>query len=117
MNEFEEKVVDKVLGSLHEFELKVTQELAEIRGEIHAMREKSDSDNKALRELVENNIAVDTERLNKHSADIRTNSERLATIEEWKEQYQKQVAHRIAISQSISAVAAVVIAFLLSKFF
>ena len=112
MNEFEERILD----ALHTLELTVTKELGDIRGELKAMTEKNESDHRALRSLVEQNIRTDTERLNKHSAEIDDNRERVAKIEEWKEQYQKQVAHRIAISQSISTIAAVLIAFLLSKF-
>lgn len=112
MNEFEERILD----ALHTLELTVTKELGDIRGELKAMTEKNESDHRALRSLVEQNIRTDTERLNKHSSEIDDNRERVAKIEEWKEQYQKQVAHRIAISQSISAIAAVVIAFLLSKY-
>ena len=100
----------------HTLEVTVTKELGDIRGELKAMTEKNESDHRALRALVEQNIRTDTERLNKHSAEIDDNRERVAKLEEWKDQFQKQVAHRIAISQSISAIAAVLIAFLLSKF-
>lgn len=113
MNDFEQQILD----ALHTLELKVTKELAEIHGELKAMTEKNESDHKALRSLVEQNIAVDTERLNKHSAEIDDNRERLAKLEEWKDQFQKQVANRIAVSQSVTAIAAVIVAFLLSKFF
>ena len=112
MNDFEQQI----LGVLHTLEVTVTKELGDIRGELKAMTEKNESDHKALRSLVEQNIAVDTDRLNKHSAEIDDNRERVAKIEEWKDQFQKQVTHRIAISQSVTAIAAVVIAFLLSKF-
>lgn len=108
MNEFEQQV----LASIHEIELKVTRELSEMRGEISS-----------LRETVERNINIDTERLNQHSKEIDTLREGLARLEEWKMQLEerqdakeKQVSHRIAISQSISTVAAVLIAFLLSRF-
>ena len=115
MNDFGQQFFDKVLESLHGFEVKVTKELAEIHGELKAMTEKNESDHKALRALVEQNIRTDTERLNKHSAELDEHRERLAKLEEWKDQFQKQVANRIAVSQSISAIAAVIIAFLLSK--
>ena len=111
MNDFEQQILDAV----HTLELKVTEEFGEIHGELKAMTEKNESDHSALRALVERNIQTDTERLNKHSAEIDDNRERLAKLEEWKEQFQKQVANRIAISQSVTAIAAVVIAFLLSK--
>ena len=112
MNEFEERILD----ALHTLEVTVTKELGDIRGELRAMTEKNESDHRALRSLVEQNIATDTERLNKHSAEIDDNRERVAKLEEWKDQFQKQVANRIAVSQSITAIAAVVIAFILSKF-
>ena len=113
MNDFEQQILD----ALHALELKVTKELGEIHGELKAMTEKNESDHAALRHLVEQNIRTDTERLNKHSAEIDEHSERLATLEEWKKQFEKSVTNRIAVSQSISAIAAVVIAFLLSKLF
>ena len=112
----EQQLTDKILHSLNDFKLKVTQELAEIRGDLKAMTEKNESDHKALRALVEQNIRTDTERLNKHSSEIDDNRERVAKLEAWKDQFQKQIAHRIAISQSVTAIAAVVIAFVLSKF-
>ena len=112
MNDFEQQILD----TLHTLEVKVTEELGEIRGDLKAMKEKNESDHTAIRHLVEQNIRVDTERLNKHSAELDDHREELAKLKEWKDQYQKQVAHRIAISQSISTIAAVVIAFLLSKF-
>ena len=113
MNDFEQQILD----ALHTLELTVTKELGDIRGDLKAMTKKNESDHQALRSLVEQNIETDTGRLNKHSAEIDDNRERVAKIEEWKDQFQKQVAHRIAISQSISAIAAVVVAFVLSKFF
>lgn len=113
MNDFEQQILD----ALHTLELKVTKELSDIRGDLKTMKETNESDHTAIRHLVEQNIQIDTERLNKHSAEIDQHSERLATLEEWKKQFEKSVTNRIAISQSISAIAAVVIAFLLSKFF
>ena len=112
MNDFEQQILD----ALHALELKVTKELGDIRGDLKAMTEKNESDHKALRNLVEQNIRVDTERLNKHSAELDEHRERITTLEEWKNQFEKSVTNRIAVSQSISAIAAVVIAFLLSKF-
>ena len=112
MNDFEEKLVDKVLDGLHEFEVKVTEELGEIRGEINAMTQKNESEHKALRDVVEQNIVT---RLNKHSEELDDHTERIATLEEWKNQFEKSVTNRIAVSQSIAAIAAVIIAFVLSK--
>ena len=101
MNEFEQQI----LNALHALEVQITKELSDIRGDLKGMIEK-----------VEHNITTDTIRLNKHSAEIDENRERLAKLEAWKDQFQKQIAHRIAISQSVTAIAAVVIAFVLSKF-
>ena len=117
MNEFEQQLVDKVLEGIHGLELKVTQELGEMRGEISGMTQKNESEHKSLREVVERNIIVDTDRLNKHSEEIDDLNERTAKLEEWKDQFEKSVANRIAVSQSIAAIAAVVIAFVLSRFF
>ena len=105
----------QILDTLHTLELKVTKELGDIRGDLKAMDKKNESDHNAIRHLVEQNIQIDTERLNKHSAELDNHREELAKLKEWKAQYQKQVANRIAVSQSVSAIAAVVIAFLLSK--
>ena len=113
MNDFEQQILD----ALHTLEVTVTKELGDIRGDLKAMTEKNESDHRALRALVEQNIRTDTERLNKHSAEIDDNRERVAKIEEWRDQYQKQVAHRIAVSQSVTTIVAVLIAFFLSKFF
>ena len=112
MNDFEQQILD----TLHTLEVTVTKELGDIRGDLKALKEKNESDHTAIRHLVEQNIRVDTERLNKHSSELDEHREELAKLKEWKDQFQKQVANRIAVSQSISAIAAVVIAFLLSKF-
>lgn len=117
MNQFEQQLVDKVLEAVHEIEVKVVQEVGQINTQISSLSQKSEVEHKSLREVVERNITTDTDRLNKHSEELDEHSEKIAKLEEWKNQFQKQVAHRIAISQSITAVAAVVIAFLLSKFF
>ena len=41
MNEFEQQLVDKVLEGIHGLELKVTEELGEMRGEITGMTQKT----------------------------------------------------------------------------
>lgn len=104
MNEFEQQFIDKILDGLHQLELKFAEELGKLHGDLEAIRNK-----------VEQSISIDTERLNKHSEELDDHSERLAKLEEWKVQFEKQIANRIAVSQSIATVAAVVIAFLLSK--
>lgn len=111
MNDFEQQILD----ALHTLEVTVTKELGDIRGDLKAMTEKNESDHQALRHLVEQNIKIDTTRLNKHSEELDEHRERITTLEEWKNQFEKSVTNRIAISQSIAAIAAVLIAFLLSK--
>lgn len=116
MNDFEQQLVDKVLAAVHGIEVKVVKELGEMRGDISALAQKSETEHTSLRESVERSIAIDTERLNKHGQEIDTHTKEITELQEWKRQFQKSVTNRIAISQSISAVAAVVIAFLLTKF-
>ena len=106
MNSFEQQLVDKVLEGVHEIEVKVVKEVAQLEGAI-----------KGIRDTVETNIQQDSKRLDKHSEELDDHSERIVTLEEWKNQFEKSVANRIAVSQGIAAIAAVLIAFLLSKFF
>ena len=113
MNEMEHQLVDKTLESIHQLEMKVV----EMQGELRAMREHSDTQHKSLSEKIEKSIQTDNTRLNKHSSELDDHSGRLATLEEWKKQFEVSVKNRLTISQSISTVVAVVIAFLLSKFF
>ena len=100
MNSFEQQLVDKVLEGVHEIEVKVVKEVAQLEGAIQG-----------IRETVENNIKQDSKRLDKHSDELDDHSHRIAKLEEWKNQFEKSVANRIAVSQSIAAVAAVIIAF------
>lgn len=116
MNMQDQQFHEKVLESLHHIEVKLVEEIAQLHGEINSLIQKNETEHKSLRELVERNISTDTERLNKHGAQIDTHGEEIAKLQEWKRQFEKSVANRIAVSQSISAVAAVIIAFLLSKF-
>ena len=113
MNGFEQQFVDRVMKSIHELELKVTKELGDMRGDIKAMTEKNESDHKSLRDLIDQNIVT---RINKHSEELDEHTEEIATLKEWKNQFEKSVTNRIAVSQSVTAIAAVLIAFLLSKF-
>ena len=117
INEFEQALIDKFLEGLHQLEKSFTKELGEIRGDIKAMTAKNESEHKSLRDMMEHTIQTDTHRLNKHSAEIDDLNDRMAKIEEWKAQFQTQISNRIAISQSITAVVAVIIAFLLNKLF
>ena len=116
MNDFEQHLVDKVLAAVHDIEVKLVKELGEMRGDISALSQKSASEHENLRAVVERSIAVDTERLNKHSREIDEHSGAIRELQEWKRQFEKTVANRIAISQSISAIVAVIIAFVLSHF-
>lgn len=112
MNEMEHQLVDKTLEGIHKLEMKVV----EVQGEIRTMREHNDAQHESLSEKLDRSIDTDTKRLNKHSSELDSHSERLATLEEWKKSFETSVRNRLAISQSLATVAAVVIAYLLSKF-
>ena len=117
MNEFEQQLVAKISEGIHSLELKVTHELSELRGLIASMAKENEGQHKELRRIVEDNIETNTRRLNKHSEEIDDLRERLAKQEEWKDQFQKSVANKIAISQSITTVLDVVLSFALFKVF
>ena len=106
MNSFEQQLVDKVLEGVHEIEVKVVKEVAQLQGSIESIRQN-----------LETNIQQDSKRLDKHSDELDDHSNRIAKLEEWKNQFEKSVANRIAVSQGVAAIGAVIIAFLLSKFF
>ena len=112
MNEMEHQLVDKTLESIHQLEMKVV----ELQGDLRAMRDHNDTQYKSLSEKIEKNIQTDNTRLNKHSAELDDHTERLATLEEWKKQFESAIKNRIAVSQSVATVAAVIVAYLLSKF-
>ena len=112
MNEFEQQLIDKLLSSVHDLELTITKQICELEGKIESRYESQ----KALYETVQRSIETDTKRLDKHSEEIDQNTSQIAKLEEWKEQFQRQISNKIAVGQSISAIGAVVIAFLLSKF-
>ena len=112
MNEMEHQLVDKTLEGIHQLELKVV----EVQGDIKALREHADSQHEALSEKIEQSIKTDTDRLNAHSTEIDEHRERLATIEEWKKQFEESVRNRMVVSQSVTMIAAVIVSWLLSKF-
>ena len=112
MSDMEHKFADKTIESIHQLEMK----LVEVQGEIRTMREHNDAQHESLSEKLDRNIATDTERLNKHSTELDNHTERLATLEEWKKQFETTIKNRIAVSQSVATVAAVIVAYLLSKF-
>ena len=116
MNEFEQQLVDKVLEGVHDIELKVAEQLGALSGDLKALKTQMEGDHQSVKELIEKSIETDTARLNKHSEEIDKHSTEIATLKEWKDQFEKAVSNRIAISNSISAIAAVIIAFLLSRF-
>ena len=112
MSDMEHQLIDKTLESIHKLEMKVV----ELQGEIRTLKEHNDSQHASLSEKLDRNIATDTERLNKHSSELDDHTERLATLEEWKKQFETMIKNRIAVSQSVATVAAVIVAYLLSKF-
>ena len=112
MNEMEHQLVDRTLESIHKLEMKIV----EVQGDIRAMREHNDAQHRSLSEKLDKSIETDTKRLNKHSDELDDHTERLATLEEWKKQFETMIKNRMAVSQSVATIAAVVIAYLLSKF-
>ena len=112
MNEFENELVNKTLEGIHQLEMKVV----ELQGSIKAMREHTDDQYKTLTEKIGAVTETNTQRLNAHSTELDDHRERLATIEEWKKQFEETIKNRLAVTQSIATVAAVVIAYALSKF-
>lgn len=112
MNEMEHQLVDKTLESIHQLEVKIV----EMQGELHSLVERNDTQYRSLSEKLDRSIATDTDRLNKHSAELDNHSGRLATLEEWKKQFETMIKNRMAVSQSVATVAAVIVAYLLSKF-
>ena len=112
MNEFENQLVEKTLDGIHQLEMKIV----ELQGSVKSLREHSDDQYKVLSDKIETTISTNTQRLNAHSTELDDHRERLATIEEWKKQFEDTIKNRIAVSQSITTVAAVIVAYLLSKF-
>ena len=112
MNEMEHQLVDKTLESIHQLEMKIV----EVQGDIRAMREHTDAQIRAISDKLDQSIKVDTHRLDTHSKELDNHMERLATLEEWKNQFETAIKNRIAVSQSVATVAAVIVAYLLSKF-
>jgi len=112
MNEMEHQLVDKTLESIHQLEMK----LVEVQGDIRAMREHNDAQHESLSEKLDQSIRVDTHRLDTHSKELDNHMERLATLEEWKNQFETTIKNRITVSQSVATIAAVIVAYLLSKF-
>ncbi len=126
MNEFEQQLIDKVLEAVHDIEVKTLEqignikvELAEesgsIKSSITSLGQKVDSDHKAVKELIENSIETDTKRLDKHSQELDDHAEKIAKLEEWRDEFKRQIANRMTFGNSIATIVAVIIAYILSK--
>ena len=115
MNDFEQALIDKVLEGVHGLALKLTEAIGELRGDIRENRTEAHREREALRELVKGNIETDTRRLNSHAEALDSQRERLARLEEWKEEYKRQATNRLLLSNSVTVVVAVVITYFLSK--
>ena len=116
MNEFEQQLIDKVLEGVHAIELKVAEKVGDLSGDIKALKTQMVSDHQSVKSLIEQTKETDTARLNKHSEEIDEHSIEIASLKEWKLQFEISVAKRLTAGNSISAIAAVIIAFLLSRF-
>ena len=115
MNDFEQALVDKVLEGIHNLEVKVVQEVGDIKGDIKALGEKGSNEHQALRETVDRNITTDTERLNSHSDEIDDLREKQAVLLEWKDSVGRSINNRVALIGGGMAVIAVIIAYFLDK--
>lgn len=115
MTDFENAFIDKVLDSVHSLELKLTEVVGLLRSDIQTNRAEAHAERQALKEMVQSNIAQDTHRLNSHSDDLDDLRERLARSEQWQTDYMRRSTARLLISQSVTTIVAVVLAFLLSK--
>ena len=115
MNEFEDKLVQTVMASLQGFEVKMTENIGEIRGDL-----------KTLTEAVRASVTNDTKRLDKHSEELDDQRDRLIALEGWRENQEKnqenhqkaeskKTMNRIAISNTIAVVIAVVLAYAFQK--
>lgn len=113
MNELEHQLVDRFLESIHQLDLKIV----ELQGAVNSMREHNDDQHKALAEKLDRSIETDTKRLDAHSKELDEHREEIAAFKEWKKAFEESVRNRLAVFQSISAIASVVIAYMLSKFF
>ena len=116
MNEFEQQLIDKVLEGVHAIELKVVEDIAILSGDIKALKTQMEGDHKSVKDLIEKTIETNATRLNKHGEEIDEHSKKIASFEEWKHQFEISVTKRLTAGNSIAAIAAVVIAYVLSRF-
>ena len=115
MNEFENNLVQTLMAGLHDFELKMTGTIAEIRGDIKTLTQSNERSHEALQRTVEDNIKTDTKRLDKHSAEIDDNRENITKLLEWKDASEKGTTRKLVVWNSITVVVAVVLAYALTK--
>lgn len=113
MNEMEHHLVDKTLEAIHSVE----KEVIGLQGEIKSLREHGDDQHNAMQSKLDQNIKTTEKRLDDHSDELDDHRERLATLEEWKKQFDEAIRNRLITWQSISAIICVLIAYTLSKFF
>ena len=113
MNEMEHQLVDKTLEAIHSVE----KQTIELRGEVNSLREHIDAQHQAMTDKLDRSIETDTKRLDAHSHELDVHREDIATLKEWKKAFEESVRNRFALFQSVSVVASVILAYLLSKFF
>ena len=113
MTEFESELVNTVLKELQDLNIEMVKAMEHIRSEIREVR----ANYEHLLSSMNRNTEVEAVRLKEHGDALDKHAVEIAKFNEWKDNYEKQVSHRIAISQSISTIVAVVIAFALGKFF
>ena len=115
MNELEQALIDRVLDAIHGLELKVVEEVSNVKGDIGQLAQKGTTEHAALRETVERNISTDTERLNKHANELDEHRKAIAMLVEWKDNVNRSINNRVAIIGGGMAIGAVIIAFFLDK--
>ena len=113
MTDFESELVNKVLKELQDLNISMVTSLEQIRSEIKESKVNYEN----LLSSVNRNTEVEAVRLKEHGDALDRHAVEIAKLKEWRDHYEKQVTHRIAISHSIFTVVAVVIAFVLNKFF
>lgn len=107
--------MDKVLDAVHALELKVTESVTELKGEIKSLGEKGSAEHAALKETVERNITQDTKRLDKHSQELDDLREELSAVTEWKKGITRSINNRAVVIGGGMAIIAVIISYFLMK--
>ena len=105
MNDFESELITKTMDSIHELELKMTEGLAEIRGDLKNVEEKVEENGKK----VDKQTDVETKRLDKHSKDIDDNRDAITELKTTQKNNKWWFISLAAWAAAIAAIAALFI--------